>query len=70
MVAPINPLEGCCKKASFAGGSAAVMVRVEEAMALADPDRTAIAFTVEETPIEIGPVYRFEEVVGAVPFVV
>jgi hypothetical protein len=46
------------------------MVRVEEATALADPDRTAIAFTVEETPIEIGPVYRFEEVVGVVPLVV
>jgi hypothetical protein len=55
MVTPIRPLEGCCKKASFAGGSDAVMVRAEAATELAEPDRTAIAFIVDDTLIEIGP---------------
>jgi len=70
MVAPVKALEGCCTKASFAGGSAEVMVRVEEATPLDDPVSTAMASTVDETAIEIGPVYTFEELVGTVPSVV
>jgi hypothetical protein len=70
IVAPVNAFEGCCKKASFAGGSAEVMVRVEEATPLDDPANTAMAFTVDETAIEIGAVYTFEELVGTVPSVV
>ena len=70
MVAPVKAFEGCCKKASFAGGSAEVMVRVEEATPLDDPVSTAMAFTVDVTAIEIGAVYTFEELVGTVPSVV
>jgi hypothetical protein len=70
IIAPVDPFEGCCKKASFAGGSAEVMVRVEEATPLDTPANTAMAFTVDETAIEIGPVYTFEELVGTVPSVV
>ena len=70
MVAPVKAFEGCCTKASFAGGIAEVMVRVEEATPLDDPVSTAMASTVDETAIEIGPVYTFEELVGTVPSVV
>jgi hypothetical protein len=70
MVAPVKAFEGCCTKASFAGGFAEVMVRVEEATPLDDPVSTAMAFIVDETAIEIGAVYTFEELVGTVPSVV
>jgi hypothetical protein len=69
IVAPVNAFEGCCKKTSFAGGCAEVIVRVEKATALDDPSRNAIACTVDETAIEIGPVYAGEEAVGTVPSV-
>ena len=70
MVAPVKAFEGCCKKASFAGGSAEVMVRAEEATPLDAPPNTAMASTVDETAMGIGPVYTFEELVGTVPSVV
>ena len=48
--------EGCSTKASLTGvGSVPVMVSVEEATALCDPFRTAIAWTVDVAAIEIAP---------------
>jgi hypothetical protein len=46
------------------------MVNTEEATPLDTPCTTAIACTVEEALIEIGPVYAAEEVEGTVPSVV
>ncbi len=48
--------EGCCTKASPTGvGFSVVMVRVEEATALWDPSKIAIAWTVDLAAIEIAP---------------
>jgi hypothetical protein len=46
------------------------MASLEEAIALCDPSRTAIACTVDETVIDNAPPYRGEELVGTVPSVV
>ena len=46
------------------------MVSTDEATALDTPCRTAIACTVDDTLIEIGPVYAAEEAEGTVPSVV
>jgi hypothetical protein len=56
IVAFATEFEGCSTKASFTGvGSFPVMVSVEEATALCDPFRTAIAWTVDVAAIEIAP---------------
>jgi len=70
MVAPVNAFSGCCRNANFAGGWAGAMVRTEEAIPLDTPCRIAIACTVEEALIEIGPVYAVEVLEGTVPSVV
>jgi hypothetical protein len=67
---PANAFEGCCTKASFAGGFAGLIVSTAVATALDVAWTTAIASTVDVTLIEIGPVYVLEEVVGAIPLVV
>jgi hypothetical protein len=46
------------------------MAKFEEATELDAPPRTAIACTVDETPIEIAFVYAVDEVVGTVPSIV
>lgn len=48
--------DGCCTKASLARvGFSVVMVRVEEATALWDPSKIAIAWTVDVAALEIAP---------------
>jgi len=56
--------------ASCVGAWVLVIVRVEEATELWDIPSTAIAFTVDVTPIENAPEYCAEELVGTVPSVV
>jgi hypothetical protein len=70
MATPANAFDGWTENASLAGGCAGVIVKVEEAIELDTPPRTASACTVDEALIAIALVYAVDEVVGTVPSVV
>jgi hypothetical protein len=61
---------GCWRNASLARETGVVVVRLDDATVLCDTPSTAIAWTVEVTPIDKAPEYKGEEVVGTVPSVV